>query len=52
MKNKINTCEVKRCNRESELIYYKKEVCTHHWNLHCEGIRFNLKRKLSIVESC
>ena len=35
-------CEVKRCTRPMQMLYGIKEVCEHHWAMHCDG-RINLK---------
>jgi hypothetical protein len=43
-------CLIPKCSRESEIIYYGKEVCWHHWSLHCESKAFDLKKRLNIEE--
>lgn len=42
-------CDVKKCRREGYLIYYEKDICLHHWEMHCnEGSRFDLRRVFGI----
>ena len=37
-------CEVPKCRRDTELIYYTRDVCWFHWLMHCrEDGTFNLK---------
>jgi len=42
-------CKIKRCNRDSVIIYYGNEICDYHWSMHCSGKhKFDLKRRLNI----
>ena len=51
MSRKEGFCDVKGCGRPTEYIYYRKEVCGHHWELHCkEKGRFDLKKAFGIKE--
>jgi len=45
-------CGIKKCKRESVVIYYGQEICDHHWSLHCSvDSPFNLKTRLKLKMS-
>jgi len=45
-------CEVKSCRQVSDLVFYGKEVCAKHWDMHCnDSKRFNLKEHFNVKEA-
>jgi hypothetical protein len=42
-------CDVKHCRKETELVFYGKDVCNHHWMQHCAG-KVNLMQIFNIEE--
>jgi len=47
-----DVCEVERCGRRAESIYYGRGVCGQHWSDHCDDDkRFDLKKKFNISEA-
>lgn len=53
MKNNQDNCEVrldgqKKCSRIAAIGYYNNDVCTQHWNEHCDG-KIDLKKIFGIV---
>ena len=43
------TCSIKGCKRDSVIIYYRNEICDHHWDLYCSDEHsFDLKKRLKI----
>ena len=45
----VEQCEVKFCRDASGLLYYNREVCAKHFEMHCEG-KMNLKTEFGIPE--
>jgi len=51
-----DVCEVKRCKRDSTIIYSasksgrQRGVCSKHWNMHCQHL-INLKSKQTYKKS-
>lgn len=49
-------CQVKACNRSVALHWLNKNVCDHHWQLHCKNLDeenargFNLYREFNIKQ--
>lgn len=40
----MDQCQVVRCRQPAEIIYYGKDVCQKHWEMHCENKRrFDLR---------
>jgi hypothetical protein len=45
------SCDVKRCNQPSVLVWYKYEVCEKHWQKHCDDSNWSLFNQFKIEQT-
>ena len=44
-------CEVRRCRKPSYIIYMGKDVCSAHWEKHCDdNNKFDLKKEFNLYK--